>query len=69
MKKIVIAYHAYLYGDRYMEMIVDQLRKVNNAIWHEDTQSFETNIYSNCHKMYIGIVDSPMKKPTHGVEW
>lgn len=52
-----------------MEMIVDQLRKVNNAIWHEDTQSFETNIYSNCHKMYIGIVDSPMKKPTHGVEW
>jgi hypothetical protein len=69
MNKIVIAYHAYLYGNRYMEMVVDQLRKISSAIWHEDTQSLEVNLFPLCHKMYIGIVDTPTKKPSHGVEW
>jgi hypothetical protein len=68
MAKIVIAYHAYLYGSRYMEMIIDQLRKINNAVINKDGE-METNLFPRCHKMYIGIVDSPDKKPTHGVEW
>ena len=70
MKKIVIAYHAYLFGDKYSQMIVDQFRKINNAIWHEDTQTFEANLFPQCDKMYIGIVDSPNKRPKEGaVEW
>jgi hypothetical protein len=68
MRKLVIAYHAYLYGPRYMEMIVDQLRKINNAVVNEDGE-MEANLFPQCHKMYIGIVDSPKKKPSHGVEW
>lgn len=66
--KIVIAYHAYLYGDRYMEMITDQLRKISNAIFHADGTS-EKNLFSHCAKLYIGIVDTLDKKPAHGVEW
>lgn len=68
MNKIVIAYHAYLYGDRYMEMITDQLRKIRNAVVNKDG-SMEKNIYQQCHKLYIGIVDTPAKKPSHGVQW
>lgn len=68
MKKIVIAYYTYLYGDKYMDMIVDQLRKAGNAIFHEDG-TYEKNLIPLCDKMYIGVVDTPDKKPSHGIEW
>jgi hypothetical protein len=69
MKKIIIAYHAYLFGNRYMEMINDQFRKINNSIWHEETQTFEKNVFSHCDKLYIGVVDSINKKPEYGIEF
>uniref|UniRef100_A0A6M3IPM8 Putative methyltransferase n=1 Tax=viral metagenome TaxID=1070528 RepID=A0A6M3IPM8_9ZZZZ len=68
MKKIVIAYHVYMYGNRYMEMIIDQLRKINNAVVLKDG-TMEKNLIPICHKLYIGIVDTPDKKPDYGVEW
>lgn len=58
MKKLVIAYHAYLFGDDYMTMINDQFRQL---IW--------SHLFENCHKLYIGVVDNPYKKPSWGVEW
>lgn len=67
MKKIVIAYHAYLYGTYYMEMIGEQFRKIYNAVQLPDG-SMETNLFPRCDKMYIGIVDSTNKKPEWGVE-
>ena len=51
-----------------MEMIVEQLRKINNSIWYNDG-TFERNLFPQCDKMYIGVVDNPDKKPAHGVEW
>jgi hypothetical protein len=60
MKKIVIVYHAFLYGDKYMDMINEQFRKLI---------SWEYGLYNACHKLYIGVVDSPKKKPKNGVDW
>jgi hypothetical protein len=75
MKKIIIAYHAYLFGNSYMDMIVSQLRAINNAKWKskgteiEDLMDYEHNILHYADKLYIGIVDSENKNPRHGVEW
>jgi hypothetical protein len=68
MKKFVIAYHAYLYGDHYMDMITEQLRKIINVKIYKDGQ-YEDNIFSHCKKLYIGVTDSPGKKPENGIEW
>lgn len=68
MEKIVIAYHAYLYGDKYMEVILSQLRRITCAKFNDD-DTFEKGLFSCCDKLYIGIVDTPDKKPKHGVEW
>lgn len=68
MRKIVIVYHAYLYGNGYMGVILEQLRKITNAIPTPDG-GLEPNIFTLCDKLYIGVVDDPNKKPAHGVEW
>ena len=68
MNKIVITYHAYLYGNNYMETIVEQLRAITNAI-HLPDGGLKANIFTQCHKLYIGVVDDPNKKPPHGVDW
>lgn len=69
MKKIVIAYHAYLYGDKYMEMMVDQFRKIVLAKWDTSNETVEPNLFTHCDKLYIGINDTPDKHPEHGIEW
>jgi len=58
MKKLVIAYHGYMFGDKYMTMMTDQFRRL-----------MTTDLYKNASKVYIGIVDSPDKKPPWGIEW
>ena len=58
MRKLVIAYHAYLFGPNYMTVILDQFR---NLLY--------SGLYNACDKFYIGVVDSPIKKPEWGVEW
>lgn len=68
MKRLVIAYHVYLHGTRYMEMITDQLRKITNAKFNPDG-SYENNLFHYCHKLHIGVNDSPHKKPDYGVQW
>lgn len=68
MKRIVIAYHGYMYGEHYMDIMVEQFRKIVNAKFFDDG-TFESNIFTNCYKLYIGIVDDPDKKPAHGREW
>jgi hypothetical protein len=60
MKKIVIAYHAYLFGDKYMDMISEQLNKLI---------SWQTGLYDASSKLYIGVVDSSKKKPLNGIDW
>jgi hypothetical protein len=68
MKKIIIAYHAYLHGPHYMEMITEQLRKIMNAKLLPDG-TYDANIFKRCSKMYVGVIDTPDKKPEWGVEW
>jgi hypothetical protein len=58
MKRIVIAYHVYLAGSYYMELINDQFRKL---IWSQ--------LYRNSSKFYIGVVVGSFKRPENGVEW
>jgi hypothetical protein len=58
MKKIVIAYHAYLYGSKYLDMMKDQLRLLMTS-----------GLYKSCSKLYIGMVDSPNKMPSDGADW
>lgn len=68
MNKIVIAYHAYLYGPNYITMIAEQFRKILHYLQLPDG-TYENNLFNQCHKMYVGVVDSPNKKPAWGVEW
>jgi hypothetical protein len=68
MRKLVIAYHGYMFGNRYMEMMVDQFRKLINVKLNAD-DSYEKALFSYCDRVYIGIVDTPNKKPSHGKEW
>lgn len=60
MRKIIIVYHAYLFGPHYMDMIIEQFRRINNH---------PHDLLKSCDKMYIGVVDSKTKKPPWGVEW
>lgn len=60
MRKIIIAYHAYLFGPHYIDMIIEQFRRINND---------PADLLRSCDKMYVGVVDSPNKKPEWGVEW
>lgn len=68
MNKIIIVYHAYLYGPHYMDMIGEQLRKIINAR-HLPDGGLEATLVSHCDKMYVGVIDSMDKKPEWGVEW
>lgn len=56
--KIIIAYHAYLYGENYITMMTEQFRLL-----------LSSGLYQACDKLYIGIVDSANKKPDNGIEW
>jgi len=58
MRKIVIAYHAYFFGDHYMTMMTEQFRLLLNA-----------DLFHKASKLYIGVVDSPNKKPSWGGGW
>jgi hypothetical protein len=58
MNKLVIAYHAYLYGDNYMKLLTEQFRRL-----------LTSGLFSSVNKMYIGVVDNPAKKPEWGVAW
>lgn len=60
MRKIIIAYHAYLFGPNYMNMIIEQFRRINNH---------PHDLLKSCDKMYVGVVDTKTKKPSWGVEW
>jgi len=55
MKKIVIAYHAYLFGSRYLPMMEEQFRLL-----------MKSRLFKACNKLYIGIVDCPNKLPADG---
>jgi len=68
MKKLVIAYHGYMYGSHYMGMMRDQFRKILLAK-HLPDGGLEANLFTHCSKMYIGMVDHPDKQPPHGQEW
>jgi hypothetical protein len=58
MNKIVIAYHAYVHGSNYDFMIGDQFVKL-----------LSSKLFDNCHKLHIGIVDSPDKSAYPGIDW
>jgi len=60
MKKIVVAYHAYMFGDHYMTLMREQFRLL-----------IHSGLYNACDKLYIGIV---MDKNMHpgketGIAW
>ena len=67
MKKIVIVYHAFLYGDHYMDLITEQLRSIILA--KHTGEGLEGNLFHACSKLYVGVIDYPKKKPGNGVEW
>jgi hypothetical protein len=58
MKKIVIAYHAYMYKTHWMEMMVEQCRLL-----------ITTGLYQAADKLYIGVIESTDRDPKHGREW
>lgn len=57
MKKIV-AYHAYLFGEFYKDVI-----------GHQFVHLLSSGLFKEADKIYIGVVDSSNKNPTNGVEW
>lgn len=57
-KKIVIFYHAYAYGDKYMTMMTDQFRLLVSS-----------GLYNACDKLFINISESPQRKPIDYKEW
>jgi len=58
MKKIVIAYHGYMFGRSYMTMMTDQFRKLLN-----------TGLFAASDKMYIGFITHPSMNPPWGQQW
>ena len=60
MKKIVIFYHVYLYGPNYMDLIVEQFRRINNH---------PQDLLKCADKLCVGVVDTTTKKPPWGIEW
>lgn len=58
MKNLVIAYHAYMFGDHYIDMMTEQFRLL-----------IHSGLYNACNKLYIGIATDPNMQPKHGVEW
>jgi hypothetical protein len=58
MKKIIVVYHIYLFGDRYMQMINEQFELLNKC-----------GLMSACDKLHIGVVDSANKLPAGGEYW
>jgi hypothetical protein len=58
MKKIVIAYHGYMFGSRYMEMMAAQFRLL-----------LTTGLYQASSKIYFGIVEDENRKPLNGNAW
>lgn len=68
MKNIAIFYHGFMYGPHYMNMMVEQFRKINNAI-HTPDGGLEANLLAYCSKLHIGIVESQDKHPTYGKDW
>jgi hypothetical protein len=58
MKNIVIAYHAFMAGSGYMDMMLDQCRLIVTS-----------GLYQSAKKLYIGVVDHPDKNPKNGKEW
>jgi hypothetical protein len=58
MRKIVIAYHAFMVGSGYMDMMVEQFRLI-----------LSSKLYPAVDKIYIGVVDHPDKYPKNGKEW
>lgn len=58
MKKLIIVYHAYLFGNHYMDMMTEQFRLL-----------LSTGLYQACDKLYIGINKGNNMQPDNGVEW
>jgi hypothetical protein len=54
----IIAFHAYIFGDHYMEMMTEQFRKI-----------LTSRLYENVDRIYIGVVDSGTGIPAGGVDW
>ena len=58
MKKIIVVYHAYMTGNKYMAMIIEQVRRVLDA-----------QIYGASSKIYIGVVQAEDMSPKNGSDW
>lgn len=56
--KLVIAYHAYMYADKYMPMMSEQFRLL-----------LSSGLFKACDKLYIGITLSPNMSPVNGEAW
>lgn len=51
-----------------MDMMTEQFRKIISPTYMNDG-TIKKNVFSYCSKVYIGIIDSDDKKPSHGEEW
>jgi hypothetical protein len=58
MSKVVIAYHCYLYGDKYQDMVLKQIRLLMSS-----------KLYQECDKLYIGVTTEPTMNPPNGIDW
>lgn len=58
MKRLVIAYHCYAYGEMYDLLIGMQFVRL-----------LSSKLLDACYKLHIGIVDDENKNPHPGIEW
>ena len=47
MRRIIVAYHVYMFGDKYKDMITEQLRLLVSS-----------GLFKICDKLYIGVNDA-----------
>lgn len=58
MKKIIVVYHAYMVGNRYMEMM-----------WNQFSLLIHSGLYRASDKIFMGIIEAPDRKPLNGRDW
>jgi len=58
MNKIIVVYHAYMVGDRYMDMM-----------WNQFRQILHSGLYLAADKIHIGVIEDPVRKPLNGRDW
>lgn len=56
--KLVLFYHAYIYGDNYVSLMAEQFRLLVSS-----------GLFEACDKLYIGVYEETNAQPKDGISW